>query len=56
MALFDRVETLETKVAQAETDIATLKAAPAADTTALTALEATVAALRADVGTPAVVV
>jgi len=56
MTIFSRLEALEPLVAQAQADIAALKAAPSSGVTAdqLAAVQTQVDALRADVGTPAV--
>lgn len=55
MTLFERIEALEPVVAQLQTDVAILKAAPAGadNIAAIAAVEAQVTALAALVGTPA---
>ncbi len=54
MTIFQRLEAIEPALAQAQADIAALKAAPAGGVTAdqLAAVQAQVDGLRADVGTP----
>lgn len=56
MTLFQRIETIEPALAQAQADIAALKASPAGGVTAdqLAAVQAQVDGLRADVGTPVI--
>lgn len=55
MTLFQRIEAIEPVVAQLQTDVTALKAAPAGvdNTAAIAAVEAQVTALAALVGTPA---
>ena len=55
MTLFQRIEAIEPAVAQLQTDVSALKAAPAGSVTPdqLAAVEAQVTALAALVGTPA---
>lgn len=57
MTLFARIEAIEPALAKAQADIAALQAAPASGVTAdqLAAVQTQVDALRADVGTPAVI-